>query len=142
MSSNAKRYIFFSLFLVFSVYSFFIAGPVTEFTTGKSALTVEAKEGKLLFQKYNCISCHQIYGLGGYMGPDLTNVMSAKGKGEVYVSAILDHGTKRMPDFGLTKTEVSALIGYLNYLDKTGLSPVKEFTINIVGTVSSPSHEK
>ncbi len=36
-----------------------------------------AAAGKLLYQKYNCQACHQIYGLGGYMGPDLTNVYSA-----------------------------------------------------------------
>ncbi|MBK8357424.1 MAG: hypothetical protein IPL13_19205 [Saprospiraceae bacterium] len=36
--------------------------------------------GKLIWQDYNCNACHQIYGLGGYLGPDLTNVYSKEVK--------------------------------------------------------------
>ena len=46
----------------------------------------EAITGKVLYQKYNCTACHQIYGLGGFLGPDLTIVVSQQGKGEAYKS--------------------------------------------------------
>lgn len=109
----------------------------TDDDKGKAFLTEEAKEGKLLFQEYNCGACHQFYGLGGYMGPDLTNVISEKGKGELYAKAFLQGGTQKMPNFHLTEKEIAALIAYLKYVDKTGLSPVKEFRPNWDGTVET-----
>ena len=81
-----------------------------------------ASEGKLLFQKYNCISCHQVYGLGGFLGADLTNVISCDGKGEEYARVFIEHGTDRMPDFHLTKNEVSCLIAYLKFVDQTAIT--------------------
>jgi nitric oxide reductase subunit C len=142
MRTSTKRVIFFSLLLLFAVYSFFIMGSVTNFKKGTSALTIEAKQGKLVFQKYNCIACHQVYGLGGYLGPDLTNVTSGPGKGKEYIHSLLKYGTTRMPDFNLSDDEISDLMAYLNYLDKTGKSPVKEFTLNINGTYSCGNDEK
>jgi nitric oxide reductase subunit C len=142
MGSTTKRVIFFSLFILFVVYSFFIASSVTNFNRGKEALSENARSGKLLFQKYNCISCHQIYGLGGYMGPDLTNVASAEGKGEGFINGLLKYGTNRMPDFHLNDNEIKDLTAYLSYIDKTGKSPVRDFSINISGTYSTPEDEK
>jgi nitric oxide reductase subunit C len=142
MPTQVKRIMFFSLFALFLVYTFFIVGRTTDFSKGSEANTREAKQGKLLFQKYNCISCHQVYGLGGYMGPDLTNVMSAPGKGDAYARALLKHGTRRMPDFHLSEDEINALSAYLNYVDKTGLSPVKEFSVHPSGTILMPVNEE
>lgn len=99
-------------------------------------MTAEAQKGKLLFQKYNCTACHQLYGLGGYMGPDLTNVMSKEGIGEMYVRAFLQNGTQRMPNFNFSEDEIKSLVGYLKYVDKTGISPVKNFEINYDGTIT------
>jgi nitric oxide reductase subunit C len=94
-----------------------------------------ASEGKLLWQKYNCNACHQIYGLGGYLGPDLTNVYSHKGKGPDYIRTFLQHGTDIMPDFKLNDTEVNALVTYLQAVDATGTSDPKTFKIHADGTI-------
>lgn len=99
-------------------------------------MTEEAQIGKLLFQKYNCTACHQLYGLGGYMGPDLTNMISSPGKGEIYARTLLQTGTQRMPNFHLTEEEINSMVAYLKYVDKTGISPVKKFKINFDGTIS------
>lgn len=99
-------------------------------------MTEDAENGKLLFQKYNCTACHQLYGLGGFMGPDLTNAMSKQGIGELYVSAFLQGGTQRMPNFHLSEDEIKSLVAYLKYVDKTGISPVKKFEINYDGTIT------
>ena len=99
-------------------------------------MTEGAQKGKLLFQKYNCTACHQLYGLGGYMGPDLTNAMSRSGIGEMYVRALLQNGTERMPNFHLSEEEIKSLVAYLKYVDKTGISPVKKFEINYDGTIT------
>ena len=70
------------------------------------------------------------------MGLDLTNMMSAKGKGELIAHAFLQTGTQRMPNFHLTDGEIKCLVAYLKYVDKTGTSPVKKFKINFDGTIS------
>ncbi|MFI5150894.1 MAG: c-type cytochrome [Bacteroidia bacterium] len=136
MSVTLKKVIFSALFVFFLIFTVLVDTIGTETDKGCDFLTPPAIQGKLLFQKYNCTACHQLYGLGGYMGPDLTNVISAPGKGVIYARALLSSGTSRMPDFKLSKEEMDCLIAYLVYVDKTGLSPVRHFDINKDGTVS------
>jgi nitric oxide reductase subunit C len=93
----------------------------------------EARSGQQLFQKHNCIACHQFYGLGGYMGPDLTNVVS--NKGSAYARAFLMSGTQRMPNFNLNETELDAMVAFLEFVDTTGRYPADEYQVNWYGTV-------
>jgi len=44
-------------------------------------------------------------------------------------------GTPRMPNFHLSEDEITSLVEYLKYVDKTGISPVINFEINMDGTV-------
>ncbi len=136
MSTRLKRIFFWSLFLLFVVDAYYIYTSGSENNPGKQFMTEGAKNGKLVFQNYNCIACHQFYGLGGFMGPDLTNVMSAPGKGEIYVKALMMTGTQRMPNFHLSIDEINSLSEYLIYVDKTGISPVRNFTIEYDGTIT------
>src|SRR5688572_24774030 len=88
---------------VFAVYNLTIyktAGD--EFT---QPLPIRAIAGKNLWQTYNCNSCHQLYGLGGYLGPDLTNVYAASGKGPEYIKGFLNSGVGAMPQFHFTEKE-------------------------------------
>jgi len=135
MSTPLKRLLFWSLFVSFFIYTAVVLTKGTDNDKGKDFLTEEAKQGKLLYQKYNCTACHQLYGLGGYMGPDLTNTISAAGKGEQFAKAILMGGTQKMPNFHLPEAEINALVAYLNYVDKTGVSNPRHFKINNDGTV-------
>ena len=32
-----------------------------------------ARAGRALWHDHNCQTCHQIYGFGGFLGPDVTN---------------------------------------------------------------------
>lgn len=82
----------------------------------------EAIAGKVLYQKYNCTACHQIYGRGGFLAPDLTTVFSQHGKGDSYIKAFLQTGTQRMPDFHLTKNDINNLSEYLKYIDFTAIT--------------------
>lgn len=79
----------------------------------------QASLGKIIYQENNCMSCHQIYGLGGYLGPDLTKAFSDKRRGEAYMRALLQSGGTRMPNFNFKKEQIDALIAYLKYVDKT-----------------------
>ena len=69
------------------------------------------------------------------MGPDLTNVISTTGKGELYAKSFIQNGTLRMPNFHLNESEINAIVAYLNYVDKTGISPVINFEIEYDGTI-------
>ena len=136
MNLNTKRFISGILIVSFFVYSIVIYTVGTRVDKGEKYVTEQAKRGKLLFQKKNCIACHQLYGLGGFMGPDLTNEISALGKGPMFAKAFLMAGSERMPNYYLTETEIEELIAFLTYADKTGVSPVKKFEINYDGTVN------
>lgn len=119
MTGRNYLLIFCTLFLLFISYSFFIYTSGTDVNVSVT-MSNEATQGKFLWQKYNCVSCHQLYGLGGYIGPDLTNVISNKGKGEPYTRAMLKYGTDVMPNFQMNEKEIDALIEFLKYSDKTG----------------------
>ncbi|WP_281232766.1 c-type cytochrome [Flavobacterium gelatinilyticum] len=95
-----------------------------------------ADQGKKIWQENNCIACHQIYQLGGYLGPDLTNTYSLKGP--EYIKAFLKSGTQVMPDFHLSQYEMDALTAYLKEIDKSGSADPRTFTILNDGT----THQK
>lgn len=135
MNSNSKRLIFGTLIFSFFIYTFVIYTSGTSEDKGYRYINEQSKKGKILYQKYNCVACHQLYGLGGYMGPDLTNVISETNKGPMYARAFIQNGTQRMPNFNLKENEIDELISYLTYVDKTGISPVKKFVINYDGTI-------
>lgn len=95
-----------------------------------------ALEGQLVWQKNNCQTCHQLYGLGGYLGPDLTNIISTPGKGEPYVQAMLKAGTKLMPAYHLSDVETQQILAFLKSVDKTGKSHPHNFTILPTGQIT------
>ncbi len=98
-------------------------------------LSYEASRGQVLWQNNNCWSCHQVYGLGGYLGPDLTNVYSARYKGENYIKAFLNSGLKQMPKFNFSEDEKDALVTYLKFIDSTGYYPNYDASFEITGWV-------
>ena len=76
----------------------------------------------MLFQKYNCTACHQLYGLGGYLGPELTTVWSNIYGGEALIKAFLRNGSVRMPNFNLKTEEIEDIISFLKYVDSTAIT--------------------
>jgi len=119
-------------FLVFSGFVYTQAVP-----ENNSVVNPKAVAGKMLWQQHNCSSCHQLYGLGGYLGPDLTNTLSTKGKGRAYAAAIMKNGTQVMPNFHLNETEIEALLAFLDQADKSGNNRVHSYKIGLDGTITS-----
>ena len=136
MNSGLKGLIFGTLVVAFFIYSFTVYTKGTSIDKGEYLINEQTKNGKIIFQEKNCIACHQIYGLGGYMGPDITNVISAKGKGTDYARAFLQVGSAKMPNYHFSEKEIDELVAYLTYVDKTGISPVINFKINLDGTIT------
>lgn len=114
----------------FLSYSFFLYSSLP---AGNKLPVAHAVRGKMLWQQYNCTACHQVYGLGGFLGPDLTNAYSKRGA--VYIKAFLRSGTAAMPDFHLNDNEMSALVDYMQQIDASGKADPRTFTINRDGTI-------
>ena len=96
-------------------------------------ITLIASKGFTVWQQKNCQSCHQLYGLGGYMGPDLTNIMSDSLKGEPYARAFMTNGGAKMPNLKLHADEINDLIAFLKWVDKSGHSRVEEKDVTKYG---------
>lgn len=107
-----------SLIIIFSIYNYTIYS-----LNPKQKLSNKALLGQQIWQKNNCFNCHQIYGLGGYLGPDLTNAYSDPNKGPSYIASMLKSGVKSMPYFNFSKEETNALLTFLKEIDKSGSYP-------------------
>jgi len=102
----------------------FAVQTVLVYTDRPSAVRLEgeALRGASLYQQHNCQSCHQIYGFGGFLGPDLTNV--AKMYGPRGLRSRLDYalgsGPGQMPIIDVPPEDIDALTAWLVAMDETG----------------------
>ena len=97
--------------------------------------SANAMKGQDLWLQNNCNSCHQIYGLGGYLGPDITNVYSKKGRGEEYIKTILNSGIQTMPKFNFSDEEKDQFVQFFKEIDETGFYPSTDVEIRKDGWV-------
>ncbi len=133
---QSKKYLLILLVLVtaFTLYNFNIYTSKTNYTTIR--LSKKAIEGENIWLQNNCNSCHQIYGLGGYLGPDLTNVYSTKGKGEKLIKTVVNSAIKSMPKFNFNEDEKNLLVQFFKEIDQTGHYPDINATISNDGWVT------
>ena len=131
LSGDRQRVLVLLILLFFFLcYSFYL---YTNLPVKRIKQDRDAAAGKLSWQKYNCNACHQVYGLGGYLGPDLTNVYSVRGP--PYIEAFLKSGTGIMPDFHLKQGEIKNLLGFFRQLNASGKSDPKTFMLSYEGTI-------
>ena len=123
MTKSTKNYIIVIVIMIaiFSIYNYVVY--TSESYSISVTLSPKAIKGQQLWQENSCWACHQIYGLGGYLGPDLTNLVSNKDKGPAFIRAFLNTGVKTMPKFNFSETEIDAIVEYLSSIDKTGYFP-------------------
>jgi len=129
-SEKQKITVMILLAFAFFSYSFYLYSSLP---VKNSPIDETADKGKFVWQQYNCNACHQVYGLGGFLGPDLTNTYSLKGKD--YIKAFLYSGTTTMPNFHLSETEINALLAWLKHTDASGSSDTRKFTLKTDGTI-------
>lgn len=119
--------------LVFIFYSWFVyLFADTDSKEGKPSKQV--LDGWQIWQDKNCQSCHQLYGLGGYMGPDLTNTSSNPYKGQKYMEIFIKTGSTKMPNFHLNDSETNHLVQFLDWVNKSGSANVSEKAVHWSGT--------
>lgn len=110
-----------SLAVLVALYVLVSAVAYTDFPRRKppAPLTEREQEGLGVWRRYNCQSCHQLYGFGGFLGPDLTNrvVDATEDDG---LGSILRDGLGRMPALGLDRSERATVLEFLRAMNRTG----------------------
>ncbi len=91
------------------VYSDELHGPIDD----------AAVRGRVLWHEYGCQVCHQLYGQGGFLGPDLTN--AHRTLDSTRLTSLLTVGSGQMPAFRLDATDIADLRAYLRALDRPEL---------------------
>jgi nitric oxide reductase subunit C len=75
--------------------------------------------GRMLWHKRGCQVCHQLYGQGGFLGPDLTNAFSRVDS--TRLRTLLTLGSGQMPAFHLRDAEIADLRAFLRGMDRPSL---------------------
>ena len=86
-------------------------------------LSQAAVRGRALWQSNNCQSCHQLYGFGGFLGPDLTNVASRITQSQFEHQLAL--GQTQMPRFDLVQEDRDDLWAFLMSMNETGMGQAR-----------------
>jgi len=79
-------------------------------------LSEVALAGRVLWHQHACQTCHQFYGQGGFLGPDLTNAASRVDSARLV--SLLQVGSGQMPALHMDETEVAAMSSFLNEMDR------------------------
>lgn len=120
-------FVFIFLSISFLIYSFFLYKK-SFVKIEKRDISIElATKGRLIFQKYNCQDCHQLYGLGGYLGPDLTNVYHKYNGNKDALNAFFKGGMKQMPEFNLSEIESNQLIEFFKLTNESGSADPRDY---------------
>ncbi len=86
--------------------------------SNNTALSDTARQGRRIWNRNNCQSCHQLYGFGGFLGPDLTN--AAERVPPERLRHLLTEGSGRMPAFGFSQRQITAVGEFLEAMHETG----------------------
>lgn len=86
--------------------------------TESSPLSQLASKGRKIWHQNNCQSCHQFYGFGGFLGPDLTNVSERLIPERL--EQLLTEGSLQMPAFHMPPEEITAINAFLIAMNETG----------------------
>ena len=101
--------------------------------THADRLSAEVVRGFRTWERYNCENCHTLLGEGAYFAPDLTQIVSQRGKG--YLAAFLvdpsrfyseERDGRLMPTLGLSQQEISDVLDFLGWvggIDTNGWPP-------------------
>ena len=111
-------------FLLLTAYLGYTVWVYVKADPGGQPPSGAATAGMRTWQQQNCQSCHQVYGLGGYMGPDLTNIISNPAKGKNYAFAFIKGGSPRMPNLHLSDSTIRELVAFLSWIDESGRTSV------------------
>lgn len=79
----------------------------------------EAIRGKQVWQAYNCVSCHTIFGNGGYVGDDMTTIVNKRSDEELldfFVNPPVMRPNRQRRHPHVPKEDAIPLIQYFKFL--------------------------
>lgn len=79
-------------------------------------LSADAVEGRELYHDGSCQVCHQLWGQGGFLGPDLTNASSRVD--ETRLASLLTVGSGQMPAFDYDADQIRYMRAFLEEIDR------------------------
>lgn len=82
-------------------------------------LSQSALQGREIFHENACQVCHQLYGQGGFLGPDLTNAGSRVD--EARLASLLTVGSGQMPAFRMDAEQIAHVAAFLAEIDRPDL---------------------
>ena len=104
------------LLLAVLVLSFGVQTGLVYSDERSEPLSEAAREGRALWQAYACQTCHQFYGQGGFLGPDLTNAASRVDSTRLV--SLLTVGSGQMPPLAFSDEETAAMAAFLREMDR------------------------
>ena len=108
---STRRTLLAGLVLCFGVQTWLV------YSDEPSGVRLEGEElaGAHAWQRHNCQSCHQLYGFGGFLGPDLTNAADRLGPDGLRqrLEQVVTEGAGQMPAFDTSPDERAALVAFL-----------------------------
>jgi nitric oxide reductase subunit C len=119
ISSTAKTWMLGILALCFVIQTYLVYSDPTE----TRVLEGEELAGRRVWLANNCQACHQLYGFGGFLGPDLTNAASRLQKPQLADRLALGEG--QMPKYDLPEDDVEALWKFLSAMNETGIGQAR-----------------
>ena len=85
-------------------------------------ITPQVAQGKLVWERNDCIGCHTILGEGAYYAPELGNVYVRFGKNKDAIKAFIRSrpaegipGRRSMPQFNLSDEDLDAVVEFLRW---------------------------
>ena len=90
---------------------------------GHARLEATALRGRQLWLGNNCQACHQLYGFGGFLGPDLTNAAARVDRKRL--ETMLTVGSGQMPAWHFDKDQIDAIEAFLRVIDHTGIGQAR-----------------
>jgi len=88
----------------------------------RANLTPKVEQGKLVWERNDCIGCHTLLGEGAYFAPELGNAYVRFGKSKQALIAFIKSrpvdgvpGRRSMPQFNLSDEELDALAEFLKW---------------------------
>jgi nitric oxide reductase subunit C len=82
-------------------------------------LDAQGVRGRRIWHRQNCQTCHQLHGFGGFIGPDLTNVVARIDRSQLDTQ--LTVGSGQMPAFHMSRDQIDAVWAYLTAMNETGI---------------------
>lgn len=79
-------------------------------------LSEDGVKGRKLFHDGSCQVCHQLWGQGGFLGPDLTNAASRVD--QTRLVSLLTVGSGQMPAFSYDEDQIAQMRAFLEEIDR------------------------